>query len=320
MKSHRGPPQSSPAQMKIPSGCGFLLLKTATLLLLFTHRFSRGATLQICTKKSSRRSSPARLVELFPHLEGTNTNSVRLFQLSARPHSLSRFGVLPREKVCIGFALNVPEKKKKKKENGSPFFPSPAGRNFLRTRVQKCKQKLWTVQRATPRFEARTPTLTDTCSVEIKDVTRASSSSPPPCRDLAKQTKQKEGCCFALLSQPVTTSICAVLYRASVCLCHYGGRLNGLRERVLLFKLENKIGVEGEGETASLRRVTSIGCPLLLADSGASWDGAREEGVKMPFSRNMFEEDPSLKLCLTPICSFNNVQFVFTAFISRRQS
>lgn len=147
MKSHRGPPQSSPAQMKIPSGCGFLLLKTATLLLLFTHRFSRGATLQICTKKSSRRSSPARLVELFPHLEGTNTNSVRLFQLSARPHSLSRFGVLPREKVCIGFALNVPEKKKKKKENGSPFFPSPAGRNFLRTRVQKCKQKLWTVQR-----------------------------------------------------------------------------------------------------------------------------------------------------------------------------
>lgn len=173
---------------------------------------------------------------------------------------------------------------------------------------------------ATPRFEARTPTLTDTCSVEIKDVTRASSSSPPPCRDLAKQTKQKEGCCFALLSQPVTTSICAVLYRASVCLCHYGGRLNGLRERVLLFKLENKIGTEGEGETASLRRVTSIGCPLLLADSGASWDGAREEGVKMPFSRNMFEEDPSLKLCLAPICSFNNVQFVFTAFISRRQS
>lgn len=131
MKSHRGPPQSSPAQMKIPSGCGFLLLKTATLLLLFTHRFSRGATLQICTKKSSRRSSPARLVELFPHLEGTNTNSVRLFQLSARPHSLSRFGVLPREKVCIGFALNVPEKKKKKEGKWKPLFSESCGPKFL---------------------------------------------------------------------------------------------------------------------------------------------------------------------------------------------
>lgn len=42
----------------------------------------------------------------------------------------------------------------------------------------------------------------------------------------------------------------------------------------------------------SLRRVTSIGCPLLLANSGASWERAREKEARQTerkrFSPNVF--------------------------------
>lgn len=46
------------------------------------------------------------------------------------------------------------------------------------------------------------------------------------------------------------------------------------------FQIENK-----SGETASFRRVTSIGCPLLLANSGAWWERVRE---RKRFSLNVF--------------------------------
>lgn len=132
MKSHRGPPQSSSGTNENTLRLWFSSFKKTPLSSCYSPTGSPAVPLcNSARKKSSRRSSPARLVALFPHLEGTNTNSVRLFQLRARPHSLSRFGVLPREKVCFGLALTVPEKGKKKEEKWKPLIFESCGPNFL---------------------------------------------------------------------------------------------------------------------------------------------------------------------------------------------